>query len=330
VATQSRPFGRTIVAAGAPPVSGLGPVGAAAVAARAGSPSVLASLSRRTAALLAGEETVADGRVTVLDLPDANTDTDAGRRPRLACRAGRVRAVLLGASGRVLADTVLTHGLAVVVPVGTRSVVVLGGPPLPAELGPWWISGGWAAGRPLPSASDGLLVAAGGVVDVLGSVPYRGPDPARVSWANPAELLGAERGVATTLAGPLGKASIAAVAVALTGAGTDGVAIGLRGARQIGDLVVTTDASGAGVAVAALDADPGAAVRVTVATDPANPRGHVGIVAVAGDPGTVEQLGPEAAAQWLAHSVADAGLTALTVAPTAAGPGQSTLAWEVP
>src|SRR4029077_7118804 len=105
----------------------------------------------------------------------------------------RVRAVLLGASGRVLADTMLTEGLNLVVPVGARSIVVLGGPQLPADSGPWWISGGWTAGRPLPSASDGLLVAAGGVVDVLGAVPYRGPDPARVSWASPAELLGAER-----------------------------------------------------------------------------------------------------------------------------------------
>ena len=80
--------------------------------------------------------------------------------------AGRVRAVLLGASGRVLADTVLTRGRAVAIPVGTRSVVVIGGPALPSEPGNWWISGGWAAGRPLPSASDGLLVAAGSVVDV--------------------------------------------------------------------------------------------------------------------------------------------------------------------
>ena len=81
---------------------------------------------------------------------------------------------------------------------------------------------------------------------MLGAVPYRGPDPARVSWASPAELLGAERGVATTLASPAGKGALAAVAVTMTGSGTDGLAIGLQGARQIGDLVVTTDASGPG------------------------------------------------------------------------------------
>jgi large repetitive protein len=329
-APAARPLGRTVVAAGAPPVSGLGPVGAAAVSARAGSPSVLASLRRQTSALLEGEAVVADGQVTVLELPDANTDTNGDRRPRLACREGRVRAVLLGASGRVLADTLLTRGTGARVPVGTRIVVVVGGPALPAEPGPWWLSGGWAAGRPLPSASDGLLVAAGSVVDVLGVVPYRGPDPARVSWAAPAELLGAERGVATTLAGPDGGAALAAVAVAMTGSGTEGLAIGLRGAEQVGELVVTTDASGAGVAVAALDADPGAPVRVTVAADPATPRGHLGVVAAAADPGTLELLGPEAGARWLARSVADTGLIAMTVAPTAAGPGRSTVAWEVP
>jgi hypothetical protein len=329
-APRARPLGRTVVAAGTPPVTGLGTAGAAAVAARAVAPSVLGGLRSRTAALLAGEETLPDGRAVVLDLPDADRDMSAGRRPRLACRTGRVRAVLLGASGRVLADAVLTEGRALPVPVGTRAVVVVGGPPGDAVPAPWRISGGWAAARPLPSASDGLLVAAGSVVDVLGAVPYRGSDPARVSWASPAELLGAERGVATTFAAPAGRFALAAVAVAVTGSGTDGLAIGLRGARQVGELVVTTDVSGAGVAVAALDAEPGAPVRVTVATDPAGPRGHLGLLAAAGDPETVRRLGAPAAATWLAGSIRATSLPALTVAPAVAGPGTSTLAWEVP
>jgi hypothetical protein len=54
------------------------------------------------------------------------------------------------------------------------------------------------------------------------------------------------------------------------------------------------------------------------------------VVAAAADPGTLERLGREAGARWLARSVADAGLIAMTVAPTAAGPGRSTVAWEVP
>src|SRR6185436_507274 len=97
----------------------------------------------------------------------------ADLRSRLSCRSGRVRAVLLGSSGRVLGDTVLTEGSAVSAPVGTRSLVVIGGPPSDPVSGMWQVSGGWAAARPLPSASDGLLVAAGAVVDVLGAVPYR-------------------------------------------------------------------------------------------------------------------------------------------------------------
>jgi hypothetical protein len=279
-APRVRRLGRTLVAAGPPPVTGLGAAGAAAVAARAASPTVLAGLRSRGEALLAGRESLPDGRVVVLDLPDADRDTRATRRPRLACRTGRVRAVLLGASGRVLADAVLGEGRALDVPVGTRSVVVVGGPPVEAAPAPWRVSGGWAAARPVPSTSDGLLVAAGSVVDVLGAVPYRGADPARVSWASPAELLGAERGVATTLAGPAGRFALAAVAVAVTGSGTDGLAIGLRGARQLGDLLVTTDVSGAGVAVGALDAEPGAPVRVTVATGPAPAAGHLSPVPV--------------------------------------------------
>jgi hypothetical protein len=152
-----------------------------------------------------------------------------------------------------------------------------------------------------------------------------------VSWASPAELLGGERGVATTLAAPGGKSMVTAVAVAISGAGTEGLAIGLRGAEQVGDLIVTTDASGAGVAVAALRARPGDAVRVTVATDPASRRRHFGVVAAGGDPQTVKQLGgPRASAEWLASSLAATGLTTLTLAPAVAGPGESTLAWEVP
>ena len=333
---RARRQGRTMVATGAPPVSGLGSAGAAAVAARAASPRVLASLRDRTETLLGGKAQLRDGEVAVLELPDADVDTKPGRRPRLHCHAGRVRAVLLGASGRVLADTTLEAGAALASPVGTRTAVLVGGPPVRgsarAAAGtddqPWRVGAGWLSARPLPSASDGLLVADGCVVDVLGAVPYRGPDPARVSWASPAELLGAERGVATTLAGPAGKDVLIAVAVGLTGSGSAGAAVGLRGARQVGDLLVTTDASGAGVAVAALDAEPGAPVRVTVATDPALARSHVGLVAVVADPATVKRLGPRAGAAWLAEAIAARGLDPLTAPPTVAGPGTSFVGWE--
>ena len=329
-APRARPVKRTVVTSGSPPTSGLGTAGAAAVAARATAPAVLNSLHSHASALLAGKERLPDGQVVVLELPDADTDTRAGRRPRLVCREGRVRAVLLGSSGRVLADEVLTGGDAVAAAVGTRTVVVVGGPPRDDAPAPWRRYGGWAAARPLPSASDGLLVAGGSVVDVLGAVPYRGPDPARVSWSSPAELLaGGVRGVATTIAGPAGKSVLTAVAVAVTGAGVDDLTIGLRGARQVGELVVTADLSGAGVAVAAIDAEPGAPVRVTVASDPANPRAHLGVLAAGADLPTVKRLGVRDSAHWLGTSVAATGFATLTVAPTAPGPGTSMLAWEV-
>lgn len=334
--------GRTVVASGRPPETGSGSTGATTVAARAASPAVLSRLRARTDTLLAGQEQVADGQVLVLDLPDADTDTRE-ERPRLGCRAGRVRAVLLGAAGRVLTDTVLLADHSVPVPTGTRCVVVVGGPGGTAPPGGqasgdgdprWWISGGWSAPRPLPSASDGLLVAAGSVVDVLGAVPRRGAHPARVSWATPAELLGAPegqaRGVATTLAVPPADGVLAAVAVAVPGPGTDGLAIGLRGARQVGDLLVTADVSGAGIAVAALDAEPGTPVRVTVATDPRAPRDQLGVLAVAGTPEALREGGPRDAAAWLARAIATRGLGPSTTAPTVPGPGRSTLAWEVP
>jgi hypothetical protein len=173
---------------------------------------------------------------------------------------------------------------------------------------------------------------------VLGAAPYRGAEPARVCWASPAELLGGQRGIATTVAAPVaragvgpapGKAAVTAVAVALTGAGTAGLAIGLRGAEQVGDLVLTTDPAGAGVAIAAVRAEPGVPVRMTVASDLASVRGQLGVLAAAGDSATIEQFGLPAAAVWLAESVA-AGLPALAAPPTIAGPGRSAFVWEEP
>ena len=144
--SAARPLGRTVVAAGAPPVSGLGPVGAAAVAARAGSPSVLASLRRRTADLLAGQETVRRRPRSPSSSCPTRTRTPAPTSDHGSpVEAGRVRAVLLGASGRVLADTVLTRGRRVAIPVGARSVVVLGGPRCRRSPGP---GGSAVAGPP--------------------------------------------------------------------------------------------------------------------------------------------------------------------------------------
>jgi hypothetical protein len=78
-------------------------------------------------------------------------------------------------------------------------------------------------------------------------------------------------------------------------------------------------------------ADPGAPVRVSVATDPAlPPRGQLGVLAAAGDAQTVKQFGPPAAASWLADAIAARGRAAAASPPLTAGPGSSTLVWEVP
>ena len=94
--------------------------------------------------------------------------------------------------------------------------------------------------------------------------------------------------------------------------------------------MVTTDAREPGSRWPRSTLIPAAPVRVTVATDPASPRLTSGWLGVAADAETVKRLGPEAGGALARALDRRCGLTALTVAPTAAGPGQSTLAWEVP
>ena len=332
-AARAQVADETFVCSGAVPPTSAGSPGAAAVALRAAPTATLDALARRTGAFQAGRAAIADGEVVVVEFPDADLDTREQARPALICRAGRVRVVLLAAAGRVLADTGLARGGRQALPAGTRAAVLVGGSPLGDHLAPWTVSGGWTAARPLPSVSDGLLVAAGAVVDVIGRVPYRGADPARAAWAVPAELLGRERATATTLAAPAAGEpdTLAALAIALSGHGTDGVAVGLDGARQIGSPLVTTTASGAGVLVVALDgAERGGPVTVTVAADPGAPRRDLlGLVAAAGSAGTLKQAGSATAAAWLAGALAGADLAAVVPPPTAPGPDTSMISWEV-
>jgi hypothetical protein len=331
-AALARPAGGTVVSTGALAPTSAGLPGAAAVARRAAPRRTLDALSARADMLLDGAETVSDGQVLLVELPDANIDT-ARERPALACRSGRVRVVLLGAAGLVLTDVVLAEGGRTAVPVGTRTAVVVGGPPPVAEGGPWVVAGGWTAARGLPSASDGLLVASGAVVDVLGRVPYRGADPARAAWVAPAELLGRERGTVTTLAAPDSDRHqvLAAIAVVIGGRGTEGLVVGLDGADQAGAPLVSADAAGASVLVVGLaGARRRSPLTVTVASDPdAAPRDVVGLVAVAGDPRALKTDGPAAAA-WLASALAGADLASIVPPPTSPGPAGSTIAWEVP
>ena len=319
----------TVVATGAAAPTSAGLAGAAAIAQRAAPRTTLDALAARTDALLGGKASVADGEVLVFELPDADTDTDEVKRPALACTGGHVRVVLLGAAGRVLEDALLGADERVGVPAGARSAVVVGGPTAAAAGAPWTIAGGWASARPLPSASDGLLVAAGAIVDVLGRQPYRGAEPVAAAWAAPTELLGRERGTATTFAGSAAGA-LAAVAVVISGEGTDGLAIGLDGAQRAGDPIVTTDAAGAGVLVIGLEgAKPARPVTVTVAADPdTQPRDLLGVVVAAGDAAASKAAGPATAAAWLAAAVAGADLAALVAPPTAPGPARSSIAWE--
>ncbi len=331
---QAVPVRRTVLPAGAPPVTSPPTIGTVALAARAADPATLGRLAERTRELLGGKGQLADGEIVVLELPDADRDTSPDGRPRLTCRQGRVRVLVLAAAGQALVDVELASDAGVSVPAGARSVVVVGGPPAAPVADPWAVCGGWTATVPLPSATDGLLLADGCVVDVLGRVPVRGTDPVRSSWTSAAQLMGAERAVVTTFAAPTAAghgAALAAVAIAVTGTDATGLAIGLDGAHQDGAAHVTTDAAGASVLVVplAVTAETGT-VRVTVAADPlVAARDLVAVVGVAASPALLKQSGAGQAAGWLAAAAASTGVARLVDPPTVPGPNVSTIAWEV-
>jgi hypothetical protein len=203
-----------------------------------------------------------------------------------------------------------------VVPPATRSLVVVGlGPAADPQVF------GWTAGVPLPSATDGILVAAGAVVDAVGRVPERGVAPLRSGWVAPAALVAGESAVVTTFAAP-----IVAVAVALDGGTGDDLALGLHGAQRPVAADGTPEAPllvadrGRAVLVYRLtQSAPGTAVTVITGAT----RRLAGVVAVPAEPSAKGDP-----ARVLADAVARRGLEALV--PPVAEPGSvgAELGWK--
>jgi hypothetical protein len=329
--------GKTAVAALAPPrtrpVLGGREIGAG----RAAAPDVTARLDAFAAALagkggvntprarkgvaVAPAAHVGAGEIAVLELPDAARDGDTRRRPALVVQ-GRARVVALGPAGGVTVDVTVASAAsrkqaAVVVPPATRGLVVIGlaGDAAPSPLA------GWVADVPLPSATDGVLVAAGCVVDAVGRVPGRRVAALRAGWVAPDELVGGESAVTTTFAAP-----IAAVAIALEGGAGDDFALGVDGARRpIGPdgapeaPVLVADGARAVLVFRLLESRPGAALTITTGTA----RRLAGVVAVAaqktaeGDP-----------VATLAEAIGRLSLAALVPPVAAPGLGGADLIWK--
>jgi len=332
----------TVVAAMAPPLTRTVLPGVEIGAGRAAEPASRARLDAFAAALVGGGlDSLADthlsalraetqaarvgaGEVAVLELPDAARDGDARRRPALAVRGGRVRVVALGPAGGVAADRALdgTGGEASLpVPPATRALVVIGlgeddgaGEP---ELA------GWVAGVPLPSATDGVLIGTGCVVDAAGRVPARGVTALPAGWVAPDDLVSGESAVSTTFARP-----VAAVAVALEGGTGDDVALGVEGAhRPAGadgapEAPLLVAAGARSVLVFRLrDSRPGTVLTATTGAA----RRLTGVAAVPAD----AQAGADPAA-WLADAVARLGLAALVPPVAEPGAGGADLTWKEP
>src|SRR6185295_15810688 len=115
------------------------------------------------------------------------------------------------------------------------------------------------------SATDGVLIAAGCVVDAAARVPRRGSAALRAGWASPDELVRGESAVTTTFAAP-----VAALAVALEGGTGSDFALGVDDARRpiAADgaperPLLVADGSRAVLVFRLTDSKPGTAFTVT-------------------------------------------------------------------
>jgi hypothetical protein len=295
-------------------------------ASRAGSTQTLAALAGATEALTRDGTTVLDGTIVVLELPDARQDARV-KRPALQVVSGRARVVVIGGGGAVVGDTIVggRNRARVDVPIDSRSVIVIGGPPAGASGEARGLVGGWYGESMLPSASNGVLIGTGCVLNVRGEVPVRGVAPARSDWSSPAELLsGGTTTTTTTFAAVADGRVIHAIAVGITGSGTDGVSIGLEGAVNVGPNIVTTDAQGASVVIIGIEATPAEALMVNVSVSDSGRR-ITGVFAA--DSGDADDT-VESVAAWFAGAIAEGGLSALTPPPTVPGSGQSIIRWR--
>jgi hypothetical protein len=328
--------GRTVVAALAPPLTRTVQSGGEIGAGRAITPAAAARLAAFDQALVprAGRTTraaappavahVAAGEIAVLELPDAARDADSARRPNLIVRNGRARIVALGPGGGVFVDRVVAAGGAdkgtLVVPPATRSLIVIG-LPTATDPAPGLPVAGWSADVPLPSASDGVLVGAGCVIDAAGRVAQRGSAPLRAGWASPDRLVSGESAVTTTFAAP-----VAALAVALEGGTGPDFALGIDGARRpiAADgaperPLIVADGSRAVLVFRLIDSKPGTTFTVTTGAA----RRLAGVLAAPPDlsPG----LDPVAV---LAEAIGRGGLMTLVPPVATPRPGGADLAWK--
>lgn len=294
-------------------------------ASRAGSTQTLAALAGATEALTRDGTKVLDGTIVVLELPDARQDARV-KRPALQVVSGRARVVVIGGGGAVVSDTIVggRNRARVDVPIDSRSVIVIGGPPAGASGEAPGLVGGWYGESMLPSASNGVLIGTGCVLNVRGEVPVRGVAPARSDWSSPAELLSGGTTTTTTFAAVADGRIIHAIAVGITGSGTDGVSIGLEGAVNVGPNIVTTDAQGASVVIIGIEATPAEALMVNVSVSDCGRR-ITGVFAA--DSGDADDT-VESVAAWFAGAIAEGGLSALTPPPTVPGSGQSIIRWR--
>jgi hypothetical protein len=264
---------------------------------------------------------VNEGEIAVFELQDASRDVDASRRPSLILRRGRARVIALGPAGGVAFDRIVSAGSSedrIVVPPATRGLVVVG--LSEGSSGPGEVSG-WVSEVPLPSATDGVLVAAGCVVDAVGRVPTRGVASLRSGWVAPDDVIAGESAVTTTFAAPIG-----AVAIALEGGTGPDFALGVDGAkRPIGPdqapeaPVLVSDRNRSVLVYRLVKSQPGTSVTVTTGAA----RRLAGIVAVPVD--AVPEIDPAAA---LAAAIASGGLAAVVPPVANPGPGGADFDWE--
>ncbi|MGM7669051.1 DUF6603 domain-containing protein [Microbacterium sp. A93] len=266
--------------------------------------------------------TLRDGDVAMLEVPDAARDGRTAR-PALRVEKGGARIVCFGGGGIVLSDSHYTREQAIIIPAGASGLTVIAGPDAPATAG-IAVHGGWHDTSMLPSATAGSLVGVGCVVAAVGVFARTAAD-VDTSWTTPSAVTADLAPTTTTLRAPAADRAIAAIAVGVTGSGSDGVAVGLENAEPLGAPLVTVDTDGTSVLVFAIRQSGPGVVVVNASVE--DGRDVTGVFA-ASAPLVGVQSDPEVAARWLANAIGARGLAGLDRPVAASGAGTTRIRWR--
>ncbi|HET6159916.1 MAG TPA: DUF6603 domain-containing protein [Dongiaceae bacterium] len=238
---------RTLIAAGAVPLTRSGQAGVSAIAGRGAAAAGRARLSGLTATLATrsarparaaaaprgAAAAISAGEIAVLRLPNADRDSDASApRPRLVATGGPARVVAFAAGGGIISDSVAGRA-GIVIAQGTERLVVaaLGQSETGQPAAGYY---GWHDAQSLAYAGWATALIPGGTLRAEGAAIRRARQRFRAGWIAAADLIADAALLVTRFTVPV--TSIALIIDDPNGsAAAQNLSLGLGGADRVTD-----------------------------------------------------------------------------------------------